>query len=250
MSGETPLFCKTFIAGADLTGKRYYAVKIDTDGEIVLAGDGESAVGILMTEGTAGQAVRVMLSGIAYAILGAAVVNAGTNLAVDAQGKLVTAGAGDAVIAYTLEAGGAQGDVVPVALTTRASAGTTGIPYSFVKLSIPVSLSALDNAAVLTDYTPGFAGKIVSLEFIVTTKVTTADKTASLSCKVGNTDTTGGVLSLTSAGCATEGTVVASTGITAGDEFDENDKISIVAADTAAAFTEGSGVLVLTLQEY
>jgi len=250
MPGETPLFTKGFMAGADLSEKRYYAVKWGTGataGKIVLAGAGESSIGILQRGEAAGKDVPVMMLGISYAILGAAVATPGTNLTPDANGKLVTAGGSDVVIAYNMIAGN-TGDIIPVCLVTRTSSGITGLSKSYNTIPIPVTLSALNNVNIINAQTPGYAGKIKKISFISAVPATTANKTAQINVKVGNTTVTGGQLDLTSAGCDTMGKVTAGSAVTAGDSFTATDTISIVAAATATPFIEGTGFILLTVE--
>ena len=99
---------KSFIAGADLTGKVGYAVKADTDNkEVVLAGANEVAFGILTTDNTAGKAVGVAKVGErVLAKLGGA-VSFGDKLKVATGGLLVVAGGtgDDNVIAEAEEDG-------------------------------------------------------------------------------------------------------------------------------------------------
>lgn len=96
---------KSFIAGADLTGKVGFAVK-PADGKLVLGSvAGEECFGILMNDNVKDMAVGVALTGdVCKAKLGGAVAM-GALLAVDANGKLTTAGENAKVVAKALEAG-------------------------------------------------------------------------------------------------------------------------------------------------
>jgi len=246
MAGEKVLYTDTYIAGADLSAKKYFAVKMAA-GKVVLAGAGESAIGILAVGEEKDKAVTVNLLGRCYAIAGAAFA-AGANLTPDAAGKLVTAGANNAIIAVAKSAAGAANDIVDVTLITRASAGTTGLAKAYVYLHFPVSLVNADNADLVTDFAPGFAGKIVDVSYIAQVPATTADKTASISLEIGATAVTGGVIELTTVKAGTVGKITAGTAITAKNIFDENDTISVVAADTAATFIEGSGTVIIKIE--
>lgn len=247
MPGEKPLFQDSFLAAADLSEKRYYAVKLDSAGKIVLAGAGESSIGILQRGEGTGKVCPVMMLGISYAILGAAVATPGTNLTPDAAGKLVTAGGSDVVIAFNLIAGD-TGDIIPVCLVTRTSSGITGLSKSYMTYSFPVELKNLDNGNVVTDFVPGFAGKIKKIDLITHTPATTASKTATLTGKIETTAVTGGQIDLTTVGCNTMGKVVAGSAITAANSFTATQKISIVAADTATPFIEGTGTVIVTIE--
>ena len=97
----------TFKAGADLTGKIGYAVvATENDREVELGSTaGELCVGILMNDNIAGYAVGVALAGeICKGKLGGTVA-CGQGLAVDANGKLKVATAGQNVIAKALKDG-------------------------------------------------------------------------------------------------------------------------------------------------
>lgn len=247
MPGEKPLFQDSFLAAADLSAKRYYAVKLDTAGKIVLAGAGEGSIGILQRGEGVGKVCPVMMLGISYAILGAAVATPGTNLTPDANGKLVTAGGSDVVLAYNLIAGN-DGDIIPVCLVTRTSSGITGLAKAYTHLCFPVELKNLDNGEVVTDFIPGFAGKIKKVAYIAHTPATTADKTATLTMEIETTAVTGGQVDLTTVACGTMGKVTAGSAITAANSFTATQKVSILAANTAAPFIEGSGVVVVTIE--
>jgi len=119
-------------------------------------------------------------------------------------------------------------------------------PEQIIKLALPISLSGVSAADVLTDLVPGFNGRVKSLDFAVGVPVTTAAKAAALHAEIGATALTGGVVSLNSANCTPLGAVVADTAITDGAAFKETDTLSIVAS-AVTAFVEGDGVLYVTL---
>lgn len=116
---------KTFVAGADLTDKLYYAVKMDGNKDamanlpkVILAGAGEQADGILYQDSSKafaqGDVVGVVISGSCYVIAGDT-VDEGQELAVESGGRLVPAAAGDYVVAVANEAG-VDGDRIEVTL--------------------------------------------------------------------------------------------------------------------------------------
>ncbi len=84
-------------AGADLTGKEGYAVKLDTDGTLILATAGDPVWGIVIEGTTAGKYTTCAISDMPEAVCGAAIAE-GAKVASDANGKLVTATTGDDVI--------------------------------------------------------------------------------------------------------------------------------------------------------
>ena len=142
-----------------------------------------------------------------------------------------------------IEKGGAVGEEREIFVL-----GPTALSTSQFIVSIPIKLAKITGAGdVLTGYTPGFAGKILSAAFAVTDPVTTGAKAASLNLEINATDVTGGVIALTSANSTPLGAVVAGSAITAANAFDANDTISIEAS-AVTAFAEGEGVLLLTIE--
>lgn len=109
---------------------------------------------------------------------------------------------------------------------------------------IPIDLASVADGDVLTGFVPGFHGKILSLDCYVKVPVTTAAKLSTLNAEIGTTNLTGGAVALTSANCATLGAEVAGTAVTAANEFDDDDAISIEASSTTA-FAEGEVILVI-----
>lgn len=96
----------TGVAGEDLTGKERLAVKIDTDG-IKVCGAGEEAIGILAQGQPAGRTVTIATRLDWGAIYGATVVR-GVKLMSDANGKLITRTATNAVVGTAMAAGAAN----------------------------------------------------------------------------------------------------------------------------------------------
>lgn len=95
MSFEEDLETQTFEAGADLSTKQYCAVKIDTNGRVVAAGEGDKAIGILQDKPAAlGRAGCVGIAGTSKAVAGAT-VNAGDRVVQDSTSRLVAVGSGD-----------------------------------------------------------------------------------------------------------------------------------------------------------
>ena len=97
----------TLTAGADLSAKKYHGVKLGSnDGEVVIAVAGDAEF-ILMNSPQAGEAAEcAMIGGGALAHSGAAVAK-GAEVASDANGKIITAVAGNKVIGIALEAASA-----------------------------------------------------------------------------------------------------------------------------------------------
>jgi len=160
-----------------------------------------------------------------------------------------TIAVGDYVVCGTVVAAGTAlttttGPKVCKATVQPTAAGAAGVSV----LSIPVNLASVTAAGdVLTTLTPGFNFKILSVAWAQGTPVTTAAKLLNLNLEIGTTNVTGGVVALTSAACTPLGKVIAGTAITTGNTGTTTDTLSIEAADVTA-FAEGSGVILVTVQ--
>jgi hypothetical protein len=100
----------TFLADCDLSSYQYYAVKLNTDGEAVLASDAnDDCIGVLQDEpAAAGRPCEVATGGTSKAI-GGATIDAGAKVEVGAGGKFVTLTTGP-MIGYAITACGADGE--------------------------------------------------------------------------------------------------------------------------------------------
>lgn len=115
-------------AGATMTTPtdvRCKAVKFDANGDIVLAGAGEVCVGIAIITNDetvkAGEDIDIQVKEMGVAIAGAE-IKAGAELAAGADGKLVTASAGQFVVATALESAAAAGKFIRVQISKYAKA--------------------------------------------------------------------------------------------------------------------------------
>jgi len=225
-------------------------VNVDSTGYAVPAANAASVVfmGVAMEGGTAGQVIRVYRRGIfKFAIPATATVaDVGQRVYV-ADSATVTKTAGNGVyVGRIIQVDSATSCWVDLEYGAPATAAAADRSI----LSIPVKLAAVKAAGdVVTTFTPGFAGTIEKMDFVVTDPATTADKLATLNLEIGTTDVTGGVVSLTSASggaTLTLGKVIAGTAITGNNAFDDSDTISVEAA-SVTAFAEGEGVLLIVL---
>jgi len=99
-------------AGADLSAGLHKLAKIDTDGDLVLAGAGEAIAGNIYEAAAQNAPVTVQVDGIGKCEAGGT-ITAGQLIASDASGLGVNAGsAGDYAIGIALESG-VTGDIVP-----------------------------------------------------------------------------------------------------------------------------------------
>jgi hypothetical protein len=117
---------------------------------------------------------------------------------------------------------------------------------------ICIPVSALNNVGnndfLMNGYVPGFRGKIAKLSFITgDVPASTASKDIDLTCQIGSTPTTGGLLTLLTASINAKGKVCNATAITAANEFSATDNISLKCVEATAAFVEGNGVFVIVL---
>lgn len=104
MAFEQALSTRSVIAGADLSTKQFYAVKLNSSGQIVLSGSGEFVYGILQDKPASGAVGAVAVHGVTLAIYGAS-VTAGTRLMSDGAGKLIHATSSNQVVAIARESG-------------------------------------------------------------------------------------------------------------------------------------------------
>lgn len=142
-----------------------------------------------------------------------------------------------------------------VAPGTTIASGTTvgqGIGHfegSFFTMTIPVKLvQVAAGSDVLTQFTPGFAFKLVQIAFAVSVPVTTGGKAITLSLKINGTTVGSGNVALTSANCTPLGKVVTGPGFGL-NNGSSTDTISIVAAG-GPNFSEGEGYILLFIQAY
>lgn len=113
---EQPRGTYTGIAGESFVGKRYVPVKLHTDGTIKIATAATDVViGVAQEEGNSGDEIRVMTSGISFAIASAAIAY-GVPVAATTDGKVVAQTATSSV--YTIGTG-----TVGTALISAAAAG-------------------------------------------------------------------------------------------------------------------------------
>lgn len=99
----------TGVAGADLTGKLYHVVKLDTNGQVVLAAAAtDNILGVLEVDGVKGEAVSVALAnGVgSFKVKLTANTSKDAFLTTDANGKAVaTTTAGNRVFGRLVKAG-------------------------------------------------------------------------------------------------------------------------------------------------
>lgn len=113
----------TLPANADLSAKQYFAVAINSNGRVALAGDGALITGILYNKPDAqDKEAAVAISGRVKTEFGATVA-AGDEVAVDSAGKIVPSATGDHTIGVAIE-GGASGEIGSVLIGGMAFPAT------------------------------------------------------------------------------------------------------------------------------
>lgn len=107
---------QAFKAGADLSSHQYKFVKFNTDEtEVVLCGDGEAAIGVVMNAPASGGDAEVARPGGGALLKIGASITAGDLVASGANGTGDAGTSGDPAIARA-DTDGASGDVIPVVL--------------------------------------------------------------------------------------------------------------------------------------
>jgi len=108
----------TFIAGEDLSDKMYYVVKLDSNGNVVLCGANEVAIGVLDGKPKAGERVAVNILGTSKVVSGGEIA-VGSKVVSDANGKVVTMPVASGtynVIGIALESSAGDGQLIEVLL--------------------------------------------------------------------------------------------------------------------------------------
>lgn len=122
MSYEIPGFKPGSLkAGADLRTSRYLGVKLDANGDLVLAGDGDLNFAILQNKPNTGEECEIDCDGFSKAVAGAA-FDEGDKLATDAAGKFITAASGKHVAAVAVTAPGGADELPVVKIVGAAGA--------------------------------------------------------------------------------------------------------------------------------
>ena len=111
------------------------------------------------------------------------------------------------------------------------------------------AMAGIADGDFVTNFTPGFAGRIVKWYWIQGTPVTTAAKLSTLNLEINAVNVNDGsgtnsTIALTSAACTPLGKVIAGSIIGGANNFDKDDTVSVEASSTTA-FLEGAGTIVI-----
>lgn len=133
-------------------------------------------------------------------------------------------------------------EVIPVS-NIEVIEGTNEFLYAH----LPIALDDVADGDVVS-FTPGFAGKVLSVRFLTDDPGTGDGATTALNMEIGTTNLTGGVTTVTLAGTSDKGELTAGTAVTGNNTFDDDDVITVEASATTP-FTGGTGILEVLLQE-
>lgn len=142
---------------------------------------------------------------------------------------------------------------LPTALTdssggTASNTIAAGVGISTIAFHINLAALTTSAADLVTTYVPGYAFKILAVDFAVTTVGAGAGATQTINIEIGTTDLTGGVVNPTLANTATLGSLVAGTAVTANNVGTAASSISIEVAAGGTVFTSGQGSLLIKIQ--
>lgn len=135
------------------------------------------------------------------------------------------------------------------AAITDSSAGTAspttgvGATTGYVVVAIPITMANLANSQTYA-FDPGFAGKIIAINYRATVAVTTSGKAATIQAQANGTNTTGGAIALS--GAYAIGAAQAGSAVTAANAFTAGQTIGFTAG-SVTTFIEGAGVIEFTL---
>jgi hypothetical protein len=134
--------------------------------------------------------------------------------------------------------------------STGTASNTLAATVGIQTVAIPIQLASMTTAAadLATNYVPGYAFELLSLEFVTTTLGTGASASQILNLEIGTTNVTGGVLTIALADTDVLGEKKAATAITAANTGTAADTISVEVAAGGTVFTAGAGFLLLKLR--
>ena len=231
-------------AGVCVNAAGYATPAADTAGNVFLGIAREECDNTLTGHTQGGKRVTVFRPGSAvFAKSSAAQTDIGLEAFISDDQTVVLAAAGTEGVHVGTVIDVPSSSTVRVALSKARP-----FQFTFAIFSIPVILANLADGDIVTTLTPGFAGEIVDMDFVVTDPVTTASKLSTLNAEIGTTNLTGGTVALTSANCDTLGKVVAAASITGNNSFGATDTISAEASSTTT-FIEGEGVLIIRCKQ-
>lgn len=141
----------------------------------------------------------------------------------------------------------------PTAITdnsTGTASNTIAAGVGIETLMFQVHLPSLGVGAseLMTNYTLGYAFKILAVDAVVETVGTGAGATMNLNLEIGAVNVTGGVVNPTLANTATAGALISGTAVTAANTGTAADTLSIEVAAGGTVFTAGVIMLLIRVQ--
>jgi hypothetical protein len=106
----------TQVASADLSSNQYYCGKITASGVALCDTQGEVVDGVIQNDPESGQEVVLRVGGVSQVVANSAIAK-GVDVTVGADGKIEAAASGDYIVGETLEASGADGDIISLLIT-------------------------------------------------------------------------------------------------------------------------------------
>lgn len=117
---------KTFKAGADLSAKQYHFMKIGTnDDEVIIAGAGQNTIGVLMNAPVSGEPAEIAMPGGGALLKLDEAVSALDLLTATSSGQGEQVDAADEAVSAMAIEGGADGDVIEVAVSIPIANGAS-----------------------------------------------------------------------------------------------------------------------------
>jgi hypothetical protein len=131
---------------------------------------------------------------------------------------------------------------------TASTTIAAGVGVTTVALAIQLAAMTTSAADLVTSYTPGYAFKVLAVDFVTTTLGAGAGASQVLNLEIGATNVTGGVVTITLSSTDTLGKITAGTAVTAANTGTASDTISVEVAASGTVFTGGAGLLLLRIQ--
>ena len=124
---EANLETRSLPAAADLSTKQYYAVLVNSSGQVALCGDDGEFYGVLQDKpAAAGRAACVAVRGVSRVVLGGTVAQ-GALVNVDSAGKIVTVATGDRHAVGVCLVGGGAGDIGSIDIRPQSVQGRNNL---------------------------------------------------------------------------------------------------------------------------
>lgn len=154
----------SLVAAADLSAKVHYLVKISAADAVNLAGVGDTAVGVLGNDPTAGQPAEVLV-GIILPVVAGEAIAAGASIAPDATGRARTAVTDDHIVGIAVSAAAAAGEefraiMVPQQSSLDQDGHAVEVGVAANKTVTANKLACLDADGYLVD-----AGDVTAVSF-------------------------------------------------------------------------------------